>query len=136
MPRVGGQVLLLAALWWAADALSRWAHLPVPAGVLGLAILLALLFGGWLPVDGVRFGAQWMLTDMLLFFIPAAVATVRYGPMLRDSGLRLLAVIVVGNACVMAVTSIAVELLVRKGAPLRASRIRRILAGTRSATGD
>ncbi len=108
------QVLGFAAIWWAAEVFARWSHLPVPGGVLGLALVLLLLLTGCLPLHHVDLGAQWLLADMLLFFIPAVVAVARYTDLLASSGLKLLLLIAVGNTCVMLVTAMAVETVARR----------------------
>lgn len=108
------QVLILIAVWWAADAVAGWAGVPVPGGVLGLAAVLVLLLGGWLPLRLVDAGAKWLLADMLVFFVPAVVAMGRYHELLRSEGLKLVAVIVLGNACVMLATAVTVEWIVRR----------------------
>ena len=68
--RAFAQVLGLAALWWASDLVMRWLHLPVPGSVAGLGILVLLLRTGLLPLAWVKEGADWLLAEMLLFFIP------------------------------------------------------------------
>ncbi|MDX3905691.1 MAG: CidA/LrgA family protein [Pigmentiphaga sp.] len=108
------QVLALVAVWWAADELVRRIGLPIPGGVVGLFVVLALLLSGKLPLHRIDQGARWLLADMLVFFVPAAVAMVRYRDLLASEGLKLLAVIVLGNACVMLATALTVEWAVRR----------------------
>ncbi|VCU72259.1 Holin-like protein CidA [Pigmentiphaga humi] len=103
------QVLALIAVWWAGDALVQRTGLPVPGGVVGLFAVLALLLSGWLPLARIDRGAKWLLADMLVFFIPAVVAIVRYQDLLKTEGVKLMVVIVLGNACVMLVTALTVE---------------------------
>jgi len=111
------QVLLLIAVWWAADGLAKWSGLPLPGGVLGLIAVLLLLLSGRLPLRRIDAGAKWLLADMLVFFVPAVVAMARYQELLRSEGLKLAAVIVLGNACVMLVTAAVVEWIVRRRSP-------------------
>lgn len=108
------QVLILVAVWWTADTLVRWAGVPLPGGVVGLFAVLGLLLAGWLPLHRIDQGAQWLLADMLVFFIPAVVAMVRYQELLKSEGLKLAAVIVLGNACVMLATALTVEWIARR----------------------
>jgi holin-like protein len=103
------QCALLAGVWFAADALVRVTHLPVPSGVVGLAALLVLLFCGGVTPRWVKAGADWLLSDMLLFFIPAAVAAVQYGGLFRADGWRLALVVVGGTLMVMVAVAFAVE---------------------------
>jgi len=107
--RIALQSAGLAAIWLLADFAVRALHLPVPGGVVGLLILLALLFCGGVVPRWVKAGADWLLSDMLLFFIPAAVAAVQYGGLFREDGWRLALVVVFGTLMVMVAVAFAVE---------------------------
>uniref|UniRef100_UPI0019823117 CidA/LrgA family protein n=1 Tax=Burkholderia sp. Ac-20379 TaxID=2703900 RepID=UPI0019823117 len=107
--RIAWQAGALAALWAVLDQLVRAFSLPIPAGILGMAALLALLLSGRLAPATVKDGATWLLTDMLLFFIPATVAAVQYGGLFRANGWQLALLLVVGTAFVMCVVALAVE---------------------------
>lgn len=107
------QVGLLVLFWLAGEALVRAAHLPVPGAVAGLALVLVLLAVQRLRPGSVRRGAQWLLGDMLLFFVPAVLAVMNHRDLLGVIGLKLLAVILVGTAAVMVVTALTVELCMR-----------------------
>jgi len=107
--RIALQSAGLAAIWLVADFVARTFHLPVPGGVVGLLMLLALLFCGGVAPHWVKAGADWLLTDMLLFFIPATVAAVQYGGLFREDGWRLALVVVIGTLMVMVAVAFAVE---------------------------
>jgi holin-like protein len=81
----------------------------VPGGVVGLVALLALLFCGGVTPRWIKAGADWLLSDMLLFFIPAAVAAVQYGGLFRADGWRLALVVIAGTLMVMLAVAFAVE---------------------------
>ena len=117
--RIVVQSAAIAALWVAADFVARRLHLPVPGGVVGLVALLALLFCGGVAPRWVKAGADWLLSDMLLFFIPAAVAAVPSGGLLRADGWRLALVVIAGTLMVMVAVAFAVD---------RAARVERRLA--------
>ncbi|WP_144143659.1 CidA/LrgA family protein [Paraburkholderia sp. BCC1884] len=107
--RIAVQSAALCGLWFVADYAARMLHLPVPGGVVGLVALLALLFCGGVAPRWVKAGADWLLSDMLLFFIPAAVAAVQYGGLFREDGWRLALVVVAGTLMVMIAVAFAVE---------------------------
>ncbi|TAM06553.1 MAG: CidA/LrgA family protein [Paraburkholderia sp.] len=109
MGLIAVQSALIAGLWFVADGFARATHLPVPGGVVGLVALLALLFCGGVAPRWVKAGADWLLSDMLLFFIPAAVAAVQYGGLFRADGWRLALVVVGGTLMVMVSVAFAVE---------------------------
>ncbi|MGF6769812.1 holin-like protein [Paraburkholderia sp. GAS199] len=107
--RIAIQSAALCGLWFVADYAVRLLHLPVPGGVVGLVALLALLFCGGVAPRWIKAGADWLLSDMLLFFIPAAVAAVQYGGLFREDGWRLALVVVAGTLMVMVAVAFAVE---------------------------
>ncbi|CAB3805263.1 CidA/LrgA family protein [Paraburkholderia fynbosensis] len=107
--RIVVQSAALAGMWVVADFAVRMFHLPVPGGVVGLVVLLALLFCGGIAPRWIKAGADWLLSDMLLFFIPAAVAAVQYGGLFREDGWRLALVVVGGTLMVMIAVAFAVE---------------------------
>lgn len=124
--RIAAQSALLAGVWYVADALTRTAHLPVPGGVVGLVLLLALLFCGGVTPRWVKAGADWLLSDMLLFFIPAAVAAVQYGGLFRADGWRLALVVVGGTLMVMFAVAFAVEQAARLERRLALRRVQNV----------
>jgi holin-like protein len=103
------QILLLIAFWLVGDVLVRWLGLPVPGGVIGMFILIALFASGSFSPLNVRLGAEWFLAEMLLFFIPAVPAILNHHEFLGWLGLKVLVVILVGTAVVMIVTASVVD---------------------------
>ena len=120
--RAFAQVLGLMALWCVSDQAVRRLHLPVPGNVLGLGVLVLLLRQGWLPLDRVKEGADWLLAEMLLFFIPAVVAVVQYPAVILREGWQLLVVILLGTVTVMVGTALVVERVFRLEHRLRLRR--------------
>lgn len=74
------QVLLYAGLFIFSQYLVSWLHLPLPANLVGMVLMLALIVCRIIPLSWVRAGARWLLAEMLLFFVPAVVAVVNYAP--------------------------------------------------------
>ncbi len=118
--RVLLQIGALILIWLLVQTLSaRW--LPfLPPTVLGIALLLLCLSLGLLRPAWLAAGAGLLLREMLLFFIPVAVALMQYLDLLRDNLLAILAVVLLSTACVMLATAAAVSLTVRLESGLRA----------------
>lgn len=72
------QIVLLAAIWLLADTAVRTLHLPLPANLTGMLLLLACILLGVVKAEWFSAGARWLLAEMLLFFVPAVVAVVNY----------------------------------------------------------
>lgn len=111
--RAGAQVLFFVGVWSATQRMLDWLHWSVPAAVPGLFAVLLLLASGVLPERRLAAGADWLLGEMLLFFIPPLLAVVRYGPLLAQSGWRLLATIALGSLLVLVGTGLVVERTLR-----------------------
>ena len=106
------QVLLIVGLWAGAEWLVQATHLPIPSGIVGMMILL-LLGRQWVAPQTVSKGAGWLLAEMLLFFVPAAMILMQNPQMFGLLGLKLLAIIVVGTILVMAATALTIDVLFR-----------------------
>ena len=107
------QVLLLSAIWLAAEAVRSHMGWGIPAGLIGFSALAMGLFSGLVQPHWLARGTRWLLADMLLFFIPAMLVVVDYGDLVRHQGLRILAVIVLSTTSVMVVTALTVDAVYR-----------------------
>lgn len=103
------QLGLMVGFWLAGEGLVRMLSLPVPGGLVGLGAVLLLLVTRSLSATGLRRGAQWLLADMLLFFVPAVLAVLDHREFLGLMGLKILCVIVLSTALVMLVTASVVD---------------------------
>jgi holin-like protein len=103
------QIVLIIAFWLLGEALVRWLRLPVPGGVVGMFIVIALFASQRFSLLNLQLGAEWFLAEMLLFFIPAVPAVLNHHEFLGWLGLKVLAVILVGTVVVMIVTAFVVD---------------------------
>ncbi|NDO81760.1 murein hydrolase regulator LrgA [Citrobacter sp. NCU1] len=107
------QVLLYAGLFVFAQYLVSWLHLPLPANLVGMVLMLALIVCRVIPLKWVRAGAHWLLAEMLLFFVPAVVAVVNYTQLLLVDGWRIFAVIAISTLMVLGTTAWVVDKVYR-----------------------
>ncbi|MGK5025979.1 CidA/LrgA family protein [Janthinobacterium sp. RB2R34] len=119
------QVGILIAAWWAADRAAAALHLPFSGGVVGLFVLVALLASGRVKPAAIELGANWLLANMLLFFIPLVVSIVQFTDLIKAKGLILLLDIGLGFACVLLATAFTVEWVCRYERSLRLKKLLR-----------
>jgi holin-like protein len=108
-----GQVAFFILVWLAADFIGRRFGGKIPASVLGMIALLLLLGWGLIEPRHIERGAQLLLAEMLLFFVPAFVGLVNYSGLLGWQGVRLLLMVALGTVMVMAGTAWVVDRVFR-----------------------
>ncbi|HDZ8830114.1 TPA: CidA/LrgA family protein [Aeromonas dhakensis] len=107
------QIALLAAIWLLADTAVRILHLPLPANLTGMLLLLACILLGVVKAQWFEAGARWLLAEMLLFFVPAVVAVVNYQELLLQEGWRIMVVLLVSTTLVLGTTALVVDRVYR-----------------------
>jgi holin-like protein len=89
------------------------AGIPLPAHVLGMILLAAALFAGWVKLEWVADSAGFLLRHMLLFFVPAIVGVITYASLLRQNWLGLGGGLVISVLASLLVTGLVAERLLR-----------------------
>ncbi|MDR3436341.1 CidA/LrgA family protein [Telmatospirillum sp.] len=103
------QIAGLIAIWWACETLVRALALPIPGGVVGMIVLLALLASGRVRMAWFSRGSSGLLDHMLLFFVPATMALLDHPELFSLTGLKVLVVICAGTLIVMVGTALVIE---------------------------
>lgn len=103
--RVLAQILVLGAAFVAFDRAARALSSPVPGGVIGAVFLAVLLLTGVVPLRWIEDGADVLLANIGLFFVPAAVVALRTQLAWREVGLLAL-VSAATTVLVLAVTGV------------------------------
>ena len=109
----GWRLSILPACLLFMEYLVNWLHLPLPANLVGMLMLLALIVCRIIPLNWVRAGARWLLAEMLLFFVPAVVAVVNYAQLLMVDGWRIFLVIGLSTMMVLGATAWVVDKVYR-----------------------
>ncbi|TCS93496.1 CidA/LrgA family protein [Hazenella coriacea] len=107
------QVVILCLFNWLGNWISETFQLIVPGGMIGLAMLLICLHMKWIRLEWVEAGANWLLAELLLFFIPSAVGIVQYPEMFSVKGLGITFIIFLSTGMVMLATGVIAERLTR-----------------------
>ena len=111
--RLVSEVAVLLAIYFLGCQIAAWWHLPIPGGVIGMALLLSAFALGLIKPATLQLGAGVLMAEMLLFFIPALMSLLDYGGLLRNDGWRILLVIGLSTLAVMLVTAFTVEAVCR-----------------------
>ncbi|WP_233095975.1 CidA/LrgA family protein [Alicyclobacillus sp. SO9] len=107
------QVTLLTLMSLLGELIVRVTHLHLPASLIGLVVLFLLLQLKIVKVEWFELGANLLLAEMLLFFVPSATGIVQYGGLVKTDGWRLLLVIGASTLCVMLISGVLTEFWMR-----------------------
>lgn len=108
------QVAILYAFSFIGGFIAKWLHLPISGSIIGLFIVLVLLHFNVLQLSKIELGASFLMTEMLLFFVPSVVAIIQYKDQFLQHGSQFLIVIVLGTITVMAATGLVAERIMNK----------------------
>lgn len=108
------QVAILFFISIAMNKIVDVIHLPIPGSILGIIVLFTLLQTRVLKLEWIEQGANWLLAELLLFFIPAAVGVMKYIPMLESDGVRILIVVVFSTFIVMASSGLTASRIAKR----------------------
>ena len=108
------QVLFLHAFLFLGAALKEVIPLPIPASMFGLFLLFLALFLKIIKLEWVEKGANWLLAELLLFFIPSAVGIVNYDEILSIQGAEIVVLIGISTVIVMGMTALIAEKIIGK----------------------
>lgn len=111
--RLVSEIAVLLAIYFLGCQIAAWWQLPIPGGVIGMALLLLAFALGWIKPATLQWGAGVLMAEMLLFFIPALMSLLDYGALIRDDGWRIMLVIGISTLLVMVVTAFTVEAVCR-----------------------
>ena len=92
-----GQLGILWGVYLAGRLLTETLALPVPANVVGVVLLFALLCLGVVKLEHVAETADFLLRHLVFFFIPIAVGLMDWGGVFYQYGFVLLAAVVVSS---------------------------------------
>jgi holin-like protein len=107
------QVALYVVIFLFAQWLVDLWHLPLPANLVGMLLILLMIVCRVVPIKWIRAGSRWLLAEMLLFFVPAVVAVVNYAELLMVDGWRIFLVIAISTVLVLGTTALVVDKVYR-----------------------
>lgn len=95
------QFAIIAGISCLGEGLRLLIHLPIPASVYGLVLMLAGLMTGVIRLEKVQYGAAFLIEIMPLLFIPAAVGLTQSWSQLAPVWLPVAVITLVTTVIVM-----------------------------------
>ncbi|MCD5322424.1 MULTISPECIES: CidA/LrgA family protein [Pontibacillus] len=108
------QFLLINVFFFIGVAIQQLTQFPIPGSIFGLVFLFLALHFGLVKLEWVEEAGKWLLAELLLFFIPAAVGIVQYPEMAGWNGFQILLIILVSTILVMGITGFVADFLSKR----------------------
>ncbi|WP_429889196.1 CidA/LrgA family protein [Heyndrickxia ginsengihumi] len=105
------QICFLYVLFMIGNFIATSFHISIPGSIIGLVILFVLLQSKIIRVEWVDLGANWLIAELLLFFVPSAVGVMKYKQMLGLEGVKIFLIIILSTIVVMIFTGFTAEIL-------------------------
>ncbi|WP_112181938.1 CidA/LrgA family protein [Paraliobacillus zengyii] len=99
------QIIFIHVFLLLAIGLKHLLSIPIPASMIGLVLLFLALFFKIIKLEWVEQGANWLMAELLLFFIPSAVGIVNYDEIASWQGVEIVLIIGLSTFIVMALTA-------------------------------
>lgn len=112
--RIIAQIGILYFFYYVGVFLVKITHLPLPASIIGLLLLVGCLQMKWIKIEYIRDGAGLLLGSMTLFFIPAMLGIIDYPELLSMNGLILIASVIVSTLMTIYIAGIISQKIEQK----------------------
>ena len=109
-----GAIALLLVCQLAGEAVHRFAGVPVPGSVIGMAFLLVWLATVRRERPSLEKVTAWLTAHLAIMFVPAAVGLMNEGPVLARHGLAIIVATVISTLLTLAVTALVFQWAVRR----------------------
>ncbi len=105
------QIMIINIFLFLGILIKSVINVPIPASMIGLILLFISLKLKIVKLKWVEKGGNWLLAELLLFFIPSAVGIVNYNEVLSLKGVEIVFLIGISTVIVMGITAFTAEKL-------------------------
>lgn len=95
------QIILFSLLSILSSAISNFLQIPIPGAIIGIGILYILLAGGYVKLSWFQSGSDFLIDNLLLFFIPSAIGIITYSEFFGSLGLFMLTIVIISILAVL-----------------------------------
>jgi len=112
------QFALIFLLFWVSQGISTLLPFTMPASVIGLVLMFALLISGVLKTESIREAAEFLTGNMTLFLLPVVTSSMNYVDIIMENAVAFFVICFVTTIVTYAAVVWAVHLtskLMKKG---------------------
>lgn len=103
------QIGIIFSICWVSQVVEKLLPFTFPASVIGMVLLLLSLLTGILKIGHIQEKADFLLSNMAFFFVPAGVSIINYFDILKSTAVQLVIICTVSTVITFAVTAWSVK---------------------------
>ena len=107
------QFALIFLLFWISHGISTLLPFTMPASVIGLLLMFALLLAGILKTESIREAAEFLQGNMTLFLLPVVTSSMNYVDVIMENAFGFFVVCIVTTVLTYAAVVWSVHLTVK-----------------------
>ncbi len=108
------QIAILFGLYYIGTWIQQYFNLFIPGSVIGLILMFLLLTTGICKASWIEKGARFMITHLVLFFIPATVGLLNYYYLFKGNGILLILITFFSTLLVMIASGKTSQMLAKR----------------------
>lgn len=112
--RVLRQFGIIIGIWMVGEAVNKLLHLVIPGSIIGMLLLLFLMQSEIIKESDIKEISDFLLGNLAFFFIPAGVALITIGGVLKNTWWKIAIVVAVTTIIVTVATGHTVQKMIRK----------------------
>ncbi|SOC35238.1 CidA/LrgA family protein [Ureibacillus acetophenoni] len=103
--RTAVQIILLYGFHYIGVFIVTYTKIPLPPSVIGFILLFMCLLLNWVKVEYIRDGASFLISFMLIFYIPPLIGIIEYPELLSPTGVILFGAVIISTLFTLFITS-------------------------------
>lgn len=107
------QIMIIIFFSFLGEILNYLIPLPIPASIYGMILLFIALITNIIKLEQVEDTAEYMLSILLIFFVPASVGIMDTFFEYKSYMLQIIAIVIVSTIVVMITTAIVSQLVIK-----------------------
>lgn len=108
------QFLIILVINFAGVIIQNIFNLPLPGTILGMLILFVLLWTKVLKVESIEKVCDFLILNMIIFFLPPAVELLEYMALLKTGFFKIIILLVATTVITMIVTGKTVDFCIKR----------------------
>ena len=107
------QLMIILIFSFIGDILNHIVPLPIPASIYGMVLLFIALSTKIIKLDQVETTAEFLLSIMLIFFVPASVGIMDTFFAYKSSMLPIIIIVIISTIIVMITTGLVSQFIIK-----------------------